>query len=218
MNLPKKQWLFLTLVLLIILIIDQWVKIWIKTSFDYADPSIPLLGEWLQLNYVENQGMAFGATLGGSIWGKLILSIFRVFAIGAIVYYLFKRINEGVSTEFIIVGGLVLAGALGNLIDSMFYDYIFEFDPCMNFNHLSGSGIWMECDYGGYVHEVEVRNTGFLFANVVDMFQFNVRWPQWTPWVAGEQVFPAIWNVADAAISSGVILILIRQKKYFPKN
>lgn len=215
----KKDYIITFSVVLLVLIIDQIVKIWIKSSFEYSDPSIPLLGEWFRLNYVENQGMAFGATLGGGIWGKLILSIFRIVAIGAIVYYIFQQIKKGTSREFLIVIALILAGATGNLIDSMFYDYIFEFDPCLSFNHLEGSGNWGECTYyEGYTESVELRNTGFLFGNVVDMFQFRATWPSWIPWLGGSEVFPAIWNVADAAISVGVIIILIRQKKYFPKE
>lgn len=215
----NKKLVYPLLTVFLVLIIDQLVKIWIKTTFEYNDPSIPLLGDWLQLNYVENQGMAFGATFGGGIWGKLLLSIFRLVAIGAIIYYLSQQIKKKQSTEFLIVIGLILAGATGNLIDSMVYDFIFEFDPCLSFNQLEGSGNWQTCEYfEGYGEEVEVRNTGFLFGNVVDMFQFNATWPSWVPWLGGGQVFPAIWNIADAAISAGVILVLIRQKKYFPKD
>lgn len=207
------------LTIFLVLLIDQILKVWIKTTFEYSDPSIPLLGEWFQLNYVENQGMAFGATFGGGIWGKLLLSVFRLVAIGAIIYYLIQQIKKKQSTEFLIVIALILAGATGNLIDSMVYDFIFEFDPCLSFNQLEGSGNWAHCEYfEGYGEEVEVRNTGFLFGNVVDMFQFNATWPSWVPWLGGGQVFPAIWNIADAAISAGVILVLIRQKKYFPKE
>lgn len=215
----KQRYLLAVLVVFLVLLIDQIVKIWIKTSFDYSDPSISLIGDWFKLNYVENQGMAFGATLGGGIWGKLILSLFRVAAISVIAYYVIKQIKTGARKEFIVVVSLVLAGATGNLIDSMFYDFIFEFDPCLSFNQLPGSGNWETCEYfKGYVEEVEVRNTGFLFGNVVDMFQFDANWPLWMPWLGGSQVFPAIWNVADAAISVGVIIILLRQKVYFPKE
>lgn len=206
-------------VVLLVLIIDQVVKIWMKTSFDYGDSSINLIGDWLKLNYVENQGMAFGATLGGGMWGKLLLSIFRIVAISAITYYIVKQIKQKARIEFLIVTGLILAGAAGNLIDSMFYDFIFsaDFDPCIPYNQLEGSGNLAECTYYGYTESVEVRHQGFLFGNVVDMFQFDAVWPDWVPWVGGSQVFPAIWNVADAAISVGVIMVLIRQRAYFPK-
>ena len=213
----KKKYLITFGVILLVLIADQALKIWIKTSFDFSDPSISLIGDWFKLNYVENQGMAFGATLGGGMWGKLLLSLFRIVAISAISYYIVKQIKKGASLEFLIVTGLILAGAAGNLIDSMFYDYIFTgyFDPCVPYNQLAGSGNWMDCTYYGYTEQVEVRHQGFLFGNVVDMFQFDATWPSWVPWLGGSQVFPAIWNIADAAISVGVIMVLFRQKVYF---
>ena len=216
----KKRYLITFGVVLLVLIIDQLVKIWVKTSFDYSDPSISIVGDWFKLNYVENQGMAFGATLGGGMWGKLLLSLFRIVAISAITYYIVKQIRQRVSIEFLVVTGLILAGATGNLIDSMFYYYAFNnmFDPCIPFNQLEGSGNMMDCSYYGYTEEVEVRHRGFLFGNVVDMFQFDATWPAWIPWLGGSQVFPAIWNVADAAISVGVIMVLFRQKVYFPSK
>lgn len=217
----KKRYLIVFGVVLFILLLDQAVKIWIKTTFSYDDPSIPLIGNWFQLNYVENQGMAFGTQLGGGMWGKLILSLFRVGAIVAILWYILKQVKQKtVKTEFLIVSGMVLAGATGNLFDSLFYDFMFPsyFDPCISYNQVKGSGIWAECNYYGYTELVEVRHRGFLFGNVVDMFQFNVLWPTWVPYFGGTQVFPAIWNVADAAISVAVILVLIRQKVYFPKE
>lgn len=216
----KKRFFTLIGVVLLILIIDQTVKIWVKSSFAMHDPSVNLIGDWFQLNYTENQGMAFGTTLGGGIWGKLALSIFRVFAIGAIIYYAITQIKLRVPVEFIIAIGLVLAGAAGNLIDSAFYDFIFtDFDPCISFNQLEGSGNLMNCDRGYGINEmVEARHTGFLLGNVVDMFQFNAYWPEWMPYLGGGQVFPAIWNVADASISIGVIMVIIRQKKFFAKE
>lgn len=217
----KKRYLITFGLVLLVLIIDQIVKIWVKTSFAYDDPSVPLVGNWLYLNFVENQGMAFGTQLGGGMWGKLTLSIFRIVAIGAIIYYILKQIKKPeVKMEFFIVAALVLAGATGNLFDSMFYDFIFKdyFDPCISYNQVEGSGIFEECSYFGYTEMVEVRHRGFLFGNVVDMFQFRVTWPTWVPWLGGGQVFPAIWNVADFAISCGMIYVLIRQKVFFPKD
>ena len=133
----RKKYLITFGVVLLILIIDQLVKFWVKTSFAFDDPSVPLIGEWLQLNFVENQGMAFGTQLGSGMWGKLTLSIFRVVAITAIIYYILKQIKkENIKLEFLIVSGMVLAGAAGNLFDSMFYDFIFRdyFDPCVTIN------------------------------------------------------------------------------------
>jgi signal peptidase II len=160
--------------------------------------------------YVENPGMAFGTTFGAGIWPKLTLSLLRIGAIVAIVIYIIKKIKAGVSTEFVIVAGLVLSGATGNLIDSMFYDFFFQFDPCYYYNFQEGSGIYHQCDFFG---KVEIRPKGFLFGNVVDMFQFNLTWPSWIPVLGGKEVFPAVWNIADGAISVAVVWIFIRYKK-----
>lgn len=175
----------------------------------------PVFGNWFVLDYIENQGMAFGTTFGSGMWAKLALSLFRIVAISALIYYWIKQLKRGASLEFLIAIGLVFAGATGNLIDSMFYDYAFAFDPCMPYNWLEGSGNYADC---GLLGQQEVRHTGFLFGNVVDMFKFQANWPQWMPWVGGDEVFPAIWNLADACITLGVITIFIRQRKYFPKK
>ncbi|TNE73247.1 MAG: hypothetical protein EP333_06870, partial [Bacteroidetes bacterium] len=133
--------------------------------------------------------------------------------------YWLKQARKGMKLEFLVALGLVLAGAAGNLIDSMFYDYVFpvdEFLDCrLSYNQLEGSGNFFDC---GIFGTVELRHTGFLFGNVVDMFKFEAFWPEWMPLVGGEEVFPAIWNVADASITVGVFMILIRQRHYFPKQ
>ena len=152
------------------------------------------------------------------MWSKLALSLFRVLAISGIIYYLVTQIKKGARLEFIIAIGLILAGATGNLIDSMFYDFIFPMEDdwsCRLYNQLLGSGIKMDNPRCG---ENEIRHTGFLYGNVVDMFQFQATWPQWVPYFGGGEVFPAIWNVADASISLGVIMVFFRQRKYFPKE
>jgi signal peptidase II len=188
------------------------------------DESKAVFGESFRLYYIENQGMAFGTTFGASIWSKLGLSVFRVIAIVGIGIYFFRLLKKGVRTELLIAIGLIFAGATGNLIDSMFYDFAFPYDPCNAFNHLPGSGNFTDCELFGIKTQIETRHTGFLFGNVVDMFQFTTEWPSWVPWYnknpmhpSDNQIFPAIWNVADAAISSGVILIILRQRAYFPK-
>lgn len=198
----------------LILLLDQLIKVYIKTHFSPGE-EVPVLGNWFVLEYIENQGMAFGTTFGNKMWHKLALSIFRIVAIIGICYYWYKQAKEGVRREFLIAIGLILAGAMGNLIDSMFYDFVFPYDPCMGFNHLEGSGIVSDC---GFFGQIETRHTGFLLGNVVDMFKFQAFWPQWVPGLGGKEVFPAIWNLADAAISTGVIMIFIRQRAYFPKD
>lgn len=209
----KKNILIVAIVVALILAFDQILKIYIKSTFEPGEAS-PIFGDWFLLEYIENQGMAFGTSFGSQMWHKLALSLFRVVAISALVYYFFKQVKKGVRLEFLIAIGLVFAGATGNLIDSMFYDFAFPYDPCMPYNHLEGSGVYSDC---GFFGKIETRHTGFLMGNVVDMFKFEAFWPEWMPLVGGGEVFPAIWNVADASISIGVIMVFIRQKKYFPK-
>jgi signal peptidase II len=213
----KKPLLFSAILVVVLLLLDQWIKITIKTQFAPGEFR-PLLGNWLALHYTENPGMAFGQTFGASMWAKLSLSLFRIVAIGLIIRYLLKQIKFGTSKEFLIVVSLVLAGATGNLLDSMFYDLFFNIDPCIPFNQLAGSGHKAICHAGHFNYAVELRHQGFLFGNVVDMFQFNVRWPAGMPLVGGSDVFPAIWNLADFCISVGLFWAIIRQKKFFPKE
>jgi signal peptidase II len=215
----RKKILIVGALIALILFLDQWLKIWVKTSFAQSgEDYYNLAGSWLRLTYVENQGMAFGTTFGSSIWSKLSLSIFRVFAIGGIAWYWYKEAKAGRKLEFLIAIGFVFAGAVGNLIDSMFYDFIFKFDPCLIYNQLQGSGIQAVCHTKFLDYPVEVRKQGFLFGNVVDMFQFNFTWPSWMPFLGGKEGFPAIWNLADGSITVGVVMILIRQHIYFPKE
>lgn len=204
-----------------ILALDQIIKIYVKTHFD--SETYPIFGDWFVMEYTENPGMAFGTTFGASKWAKLSLSIFRIIAIIAISYYLVLQARKKMKLEFLIAIGLILAGAAGNLIDSMFYDFIFPIDQyldcTMTYNLLEGSGNLFVCDYGnGFTQQTEIRHTGFLFGNVVDMFQFQGAWPDWMPWVGGKEVFPAIWNVADASITVGVVMVFLRQRSYFPKE
>ena len=213
----KKKLTIVGLVILALLIIDQVVKIYIKTSFS-SDEVKYVLGNWFALHYIENQGMAFGTTFGSEMWHKLALSLFRVVAICALAYYIFTEAKKGAKMEFLVAVGFVFAGATGNLLDSMFYDFFFPFNPCEGFNQLQGSGVKMNCTDYGFTYPVEVRHKGFLFGNVVDMFQFNVNWPKWVPYVGGNQIFPAIWNIADACITLGIFTIILRQKVYFPKK
>lgn len=213
----RKQLVFSAALVCILLLLDQLIKLYIKINFAPGEFQ-PLLGNWFILHYTENPGMAFGQTFGASIWAKLFLSLFRIAAIILIVRYLLKQIKLGATKEFLIVVSLVLAGAAGNLMDSMFYDLFFSVDPCIAFNQMPGSGKEALCSAGHFKYAVELRHQGFLLGNVVDMFQFNVRWPDKLPLLGGSEVFPAIWNLADACISVGLIWAIIRQKKFFPKK
>lgn len=210
----KRNVLIVTAVVTLLLLLDQIIKIYIKSNFAPGE-SHALIGDWFVLEYIENQGMAFGTSFGSQVWHKLALSLFRIVAISALVYYWIKQARNGARLEFLIAIGLVFAGATGNLIDSMFYDFVFPYDPCMPYNWLEGSGVISDC---GIFGPQETRHTGFLFGNVVDMFKFQANWPDWMPGLAGKEVFPAIWNLADACITLGVIVIFIRQRKYFPKK
>ncbi|MFN5032031.1 MAG: signal peptidase II [Flavobacteriia bacterium] len=210
----KKNLVIVGAVVALILFLDQFIKVYIKSHFAPGE-TVSIFGDWFVLEYLENQGMAFGTTFGNKIWHKLALSIFRIVAITGMTYYLIKQAKQGAKRELLIVIGLIVAGATGNLIDSMFYDFAFPYDPCMGFNHLEGSGVVTDC---GIFGEIETRHTGFLLGNVVDMFKFQAFWPEWLPWLGGKEVFPAIWNLADASISVGVIMVFIRQRNYFPKE
>ena len=213
----KKNLLIVTIVVIALLILDQVIKVYIKTSF-HPEEHKYLIGSWFAAHYIENQGMAFGTTFGASIWHKLALSIFRVVAIIFIAYYLIKEARKGAKLSFLIALGFIWAGATGNLIDSMFYDFFFNFNPCDRFNQLEGSKVMADCKDFGRSFPVEVRHRGFLLGNVVDMFQFDVLWPKWVPYLGGGQVFPAIFNVADASITVGVATLIIGQRSFFPKN
>jgi signal peptidase II len=213
----KRKVLIIGCIIFFLLLIDQLTKIYIKSSFSSNETNF-ILGDWFALHYIENPGMAFGTTFGSEIWHKLALSLLRVVAIIFIGIFIYKEIKKDAKIEYLIAISLIFSGATGTLIDSMLYDFIFPFNPCEGFNQLAGSGIKMNCMDYGFKQTLEVRHQGFLLGNVVDMFQFNFYWPKWVPYFSGQAIFPAIWNIADACITSGVILIIIRQKKYFPKK
>lgn len=197
------------LIVLVILVIDQIIKIWIKTSFDYGEK---VDGGFIDLYFVENEGMAFGMSWGGAT-GKVILSLFRILAVGGIGYFIFRLSKKpNIHKGFLSAMALIFAGAFGNIIDSAFYGFLFDQGTVWNpdwevWEPYSGQAV---LNFEGYA--------GFLQGTVVDMFQFDMSWPSWMPWVGGKQVFNAIWNFADFSISIGVILIIIRQKTFFSKK
>jgi signal peptidase II len=213
-NSVKKNLKIVGFIIALVLILDQAIKIYIKSHFAPGE-SVSVFGNWFILEYIENQGMAFGTTFGNKMWHKMALSVFRVIAIVGIVYYWVKQARNGAKREFLIAVGLIFSGAVGNLIDSLCYDFVFPYDPCMPFNHLENSGITTHC---GFFGTIETRHTGFLLGNVVDMFKFQAYWPKWMPVLGAKEVFPAIWNLADASITIGVSMIFIRQRTYFPKQ
>lgn len=182
----------------------------------FPHEAINVTDGFFQLYYIENRGMAFGTTLGAGAIGKYALSLFRLGAIIAIAFYIRKTILEGKSHKGLIIAlGLIFAGATGNLIDGLFYDYIFDLDPNVAWNWaIDGNGNFVMDEFG---HPV-MRPNGFLLGSVVDMFQFTTVWPDWMPEsFRGTMIFGAIWNVADFSISVGVGLIIVRYKAFFKK-
>lgn len=193
------------LLIALIVIADQALKIYIKTNF-YVGESRPVIGEWFRLYFIENEGMAYGWKFGGQ-WGKIILTVFRMGAVIFGVYFIRKIIAKKMHPGFIVCVGLIFAGALGNLIDSMFYGLIFDYSSPVTMNIAQ---IFPEHGYAGFLH-----------GNVVDMLYFpiirDVTLPTWLPIWGGEdfEFFRPIFNIADASISVGIITILLFQKKFF---
>ena len=181
------------LIVVAILLIDQAIKIWVKTSMTLHE-SIHVF-DWFYITFIENNGMAFGMQLGS----KIILSLFRMAAIVALTYYIWLEVKRKARTGFVVCLAMVLAGAAGNLIDCLFYGLIFnESSPY-------------------YVSYFVPFGTGYaplLLGKVVDMFYFplfEMDWPMWMPFVGGNHFifFSPVFNFADASISVSVVLILL---------
>lgn len=185
-----------------ILVVDQVSKFWIKLNFVYGD-GFDMFGlSWAKIQFVENEGMAFGWLMGGSL-GKLLLTSFRLVAAPIGIYYIYYLIKRNYHPGLIFSVGLIVAGAIGNLIDSVFYGVIF--------NHSYGQVATLFPQEGGY--------GTLLHGRVVDMFYFpmvETTWPRWIPFVGGSELsfFQYIFNIADSAISIGVASILIFQGKF----
>jgi signal peptidase II len=196
------------LIILAIIVADQGLKYWVKTHMAYQE-QIPLVGSWFRLFFIENEGMAWGWKFGGE-WGKMALTLFRLVAVVFGVFYIRSIIRKKMYPGFIACAALIFAGALGNLIDSMFYGLIYS---------ASDIGLPLARLFppeGGYA--------GFLHGRVVDMIYMPIIedkiLPSWIPVWGGDRFtfFSPIFNIADASISIGVILLLIFQKKFFKKH
>ncbi len=185
------------LVILAILLIDQAIKIWVKTSMTLHE-SIHIT-DWFYIAFIENNGMAFGMQLGS----KIVLSLFRVIAISLLGYYIRQEVKRQARTGYIILLSMVLAGAAGNLIDCMFYGLVFNASSPYYLSYFVPFGT-------GYAP--------FLMGKVVDMFYFpliETDWPQWMPFVGGDHFifFSPVFNFADACISVSVVWLLLFYRK-----
>ena len=185
------------LIIIAILLIDQVIKIWVKTSMTLHE-SIHIT-DWFYICFIENNGMAFGMQLGS----KIVLSLFRVAAISVLGYYIWTEVRRKARWGYLVCLSMVLAGAAGNLIDCMFYGLVF--------NNSSEF-------YQSYFVPFGMGYAPFLMGKVVDMFYFpliETEWPQWMPFVGGEHFvfFSPVFNFADASISVSVVLLLLFYRK-----
>jgi len=193
-----------TFIIILILLIDQISKIYIKTNFHLGEEI--RVFDWFRILFVENEGMAWGAKIPGE-YGKLLLTLFRLGAIVGIGYWLWDSVRNKGSRVLIVAISFIFAGALGNIIDSVFYGIIFD--------DSYGQVAAFLPEGGGY---------GTLFhGKVVDMLYFPLfegMLPKWIPFLGGEyfSFFDPVFNIADTAISTGVTLLLLFNKKAFPKK
>jgi signal peptidase II len=196
-------------VILLVLIADQSLKIWVKTNM-YLYQSFEITS-WFHIYFTENPGMAFGI----EVFNKMFLSIFRIIASCAIAYYLYLLIKRNFPTGFIICVALIFAGAVGNIIDCVFYGVIFDASLAPSIIYPEGVVATMFPPGGGYA--------SWLHGKVVDMFYFPIiktTWPEWMPFFGGEKFvfFSPIFNIADSAISVGVATIILFYRKTFVKE
>ena len=193
------------LTIFLVLFIDQFIKIYIKLNYPLGE--VGRLGNWCIIHFTENPGMAFGMEFGGN-YGKLALSVFRILASIAGLFYIRHIIKTKEQPLFIFCVSLILAGAMGNIFDSVFYGSMFTESDDFTTSHYAGFG-------NGY--------SGVLYGHVVDMFYFpiyNGHFPSWVPFWGGEefQFFRPIFNFADFAISIGVGLLILFQKRFNKKE
>lgn len=193
--------------IIVVLIIDQWLKVHIKLTYPIGEGFKMFGQDWARIHFVENKGMAFGLEMGGAA-GKYALSIFRILMVGLLGYIIKGLVQVKESKWLIVCFSLIIAGAIGNIIDSMVYGLIFSASS------FHGPVAQFMSEAGGYAP--------FLQGKVVDMFHFpmvTTTWPEWVPKWGGSsfEFFRPVFNVADAAISVGVIAILLFHRRFFTK-
>ncbi|MBQ8760168.1 MAG: lipoprotein signal peptidase [Bacteroidales bacterium] len=183
------------IVIFIVLLLDQILKFWVKLNMTIGE-SFPVLGDWFQIYFIENNGMAFGWEFGANI-GKIALSLFRIIAVALFFYLIYRLSKKNVKFGPLFGISLITAGALGNIIDGLFYGMIFSESTFTQVATLFP-------DAGGY--------SGFMQGKVVDMFYFPLfTFPEWMPLVGGQIFFSPIFNIADSAITIGFLYLLIFQ-------
>ena len=195
-NIAKRGWLA-ALIVVAILVVDQVIKIWVKTHMTLHE-QIEIFS-WFKIVFIENNGMAYGMEIGS----KLVLSLFRVFAVSVLGYYIAQQVRKQARYGYLICLSMVMAGAAGNIFDSMFYGLIFNASSEF---------------YTSYFVPFGTGYASFLMGKVVDMFYFPLivtTWPDWVPMFGGQPYvfFSPVFNFADASISVSVVLVLLFYRK-----
>ena len=199
----KAKWSLVCGIVILVLVLDQCLKIWIKTHLTIGE-SISVFGSWFQLLFIENSGMAFGMAFGGTV-GKFLLSLFRIGLSVFLCFYIGRLIRDKAPVGMLVGTALIMVGAIGNIVDCAFYGLIFSESTPIAVASMFPEG-------GGYA--------SFLHGKVVDMLYFpliDTTWPDWVPIWGGKDIlfFRFIFNIADSAITIGILYMLIFQRKFF---
>lgn len=197
------RWRLLYPAIFVLVLLDQALKIWVKLNFQLGE-EMPIFGlSWAKLRFAENEGMAFGMLLGGE-WGKIALTFIRIAAVVLIIYSIkyFRKI--GASFYLVLFLSIILAGAIGNTIDSIFYGRLFSISPFHG-----GMADWLPAD-GGYAPWFQGRVVDMLYFPLID-----THWPDWVPWIGGRELkfFEPVFNLADLYVIIGIAGVLIAGRK-----